>query len=257
MQYGAITAYFDVAQITVYVFWGFFFSLIWYLRREDHREGYPLVADFPGTEALSIPPLPTPKTFLLSNGEEVQAPRPEAPEHFAAQQLLGWPGAPFEPVGDPMIDGVGPAAYANRADIADHEDIDGLPKIVPLRSAADFFLAYEDTDPRGFPVIANDGVTVGVITDVWIDRSEYVVRYLEVGLSEELGGRIVLLPTGFAKIKGKQGVIICNFINAAYFGTVPAIRNPDIITRLEEDRICGYYAGGQLYGKIGRLEPIL
>jgi photosynthetic reaction center H subunit len=257
MQYGAITAHFDVAQLTIYVFWGFFFSLIWYLRREDHREGYPLVADVAGTEALSIPPLPTPKTFLLSDGEEILAPRPEAPEHFAAAQLLGWAGAPFEPTGDPMIDGVGPAAYANRQDVVEHEDIDGLPKIVPLRSAAEFFLAYEDTDPRGFSVIANNGVAVGEITDVWVDRSEYVVRYLEVALAEEFGGRVVLLPTGFIKIKGKQGVIICNFINPAQFATVPALRNPDVITRLEEDKICAYYAGGQLYGKIGRMEPVL
>ncbi len=239
------------------MFWGFFFSLIWYLRREDHREGYPLISDIPGTEALSIPPLPEPKAFLMSDGEEILAPRPEALVPFKAEQVLGWAGAPFEPLGDPMVDGIGPAAYANRADVADHDHIDGLPKIVPLRSAADYFLAYEDTDPRGFPVIANDGVTAGVITDVWVDRSEYVVRYMEVGLAEELGGGTVLLPTGYLNIKGKQGVIICNFISAAQFATVPRLRNPDVITRLEEDKICGYYAGGQLYGKSGRLEPVL
>ena len=30
-----------------------------------------------------------------------------------------WPGAPLEPDGDPMVDGVGPAAYAERLDIPD------------------------------------------------------------------------------------------------------------------------------------------
>jgi photosynthetic reaction center H subunit len=257
MTYGAITAHFDVAQITIYVFWGFFFSLIWYLRREDHREGYPLVADFPGTEALSIPPLPTPKVFVLGDGTEVFAPRAEAPEVFAAEQVLPWPGAPFEPTGNPMVDGVGPAAYANRADVPDHHYDDGLPKIVPLRSAADYFLAYEDTDPRGFAVIGNDGVQAGEISDVWIDRSEYVMRYFEVALAPEFGGGSVLLPTSFAKIKAKQRVILCNFISSAHFAAVPALRHPDTVTFLEEDKICGYYAGGQLYGKIGRLEPIL
>ena len=257
MTYGAILAHFDVAQLAIYVFWGFFISLIWYLRREDHREGYPLVADFAGTEALSVPPLPEPKAFLLADGREILAPRPEAPEVFAAEQVLGWPGAPFEPTGNPMIDGVGPAAYANRADVPDHHYDDGLPKIVPLRSAADYFLAYEDTDPRGFPVIGNDGVVAGVISDVWIDRSEYVMRYLEVRLAEEFGGHAVLLPSGFARIKAKQQEIICTFIGSAHFATVPALRNPDVITFLEEDKITGYYAGGALYGKVGRLEPIL
>jgi photosynthetic reaction center H subunit len=257
MTYGAITAHFDVAQITIYVFWGFFFSLIWYLRREDHREGYPLVADVPGTEALSIPGLPTPKTFLMADGHEILAPRPEAPEVFAAERVLGWAGAPFEPTGNPMVDGIGPAAYARRPDVPDHAYSDGLPNIVPLRSAAEYFLAYEDTDPRAFPVIANDGITVGHITDVWIDRAEYVMRYLEIGLVEEFGGATVLMPSSFAKIKAKQGVIMCNYINSAQFATVPVLRNPDVVTLLEEDRLCGYYAGGQLYGKIGRLEPIL
>ena len=257
MTYGAILAHFDVAQITVYVFWGFFFLLIWYLRREDHREGYPMVADFAGTEVQSIPPLPTPKSFLLSNGEEVFAPRPEAPEVFAAEQVLPWPGAPFEPTGNPMVDGIGPAAYAQRADVAEHQFQDGLPNVVPLRSAADYFLAYEDTDPRGFPVIANDGFTVGEIIDVWIDRAEYVVRYFELRLVTELGGGAILLPSSFAKIKGKQGVILCNYISSAQFATVPVLRNPDVVTLLEEDRISGYYAGGLLYGKVGRLEPIL
>lgn len=34
--------YFDVAQIAIWLFWIFFAGLIYYLRREDHREGYPL-----------------------------------------------------------------------------------------------------------------------------------------------------------------------------------------------------------------------
>jgi len=257
MTYGAILAHFDVAQLTIYVFWLFFASLIWYLRREDHREGYPLVADFPGTEALSIPPLPAPKEFRMADGSVVLAPRFEEPEVFAAERVLPWPGAPFEPTGNPMVDGVGPAAYANRADVPDHAYDDGLPKIVPLRNAAEFFLAYEDTDPRGFTVLGNDGVEAGKIVDAWIDRSEYVVRYLEVERSLTLGGGTVLLPMSFAKIKAKAGVIKVGSVLAAHFATVPALRNPDVITLREEDRISAYFAGGLLYATPGRLEPIL
>ncbi|MEL6185723.1 MAG: photosynthetic reaction center subunit H, partial [Myxococcota bacterium] len=47
-QFGAITEYIDVAQVTLYVFWIFFAGLIIYLRREDTREGYPLEADIGG-----------------------------------------------------------------------------------------------------------------------------------------------------------------------------------------------------------------
>ena len=35
----------DVAQIVLYAFWLFFFGLLFYLRREDRREGYPLESE--------------------------------------------------------------------------------------------------------------------------------------------------------------------------------------------------------------------
>ena len=42
METGAITQYVDVAQIVLYMFWAFFAGLIYYLLRENHREGYPM-----------------------------------------------------------------------------------------------------------------------------------------------------------------------------------------------------------------------
>ena len=36
---GYLTEYMDVAQVVLYLFWGFFFALIFWLRREDRREG--------------------------------------------------------------------------------------------------------------------------------------------------------------------------------------------------------------------------
>jgi len=257
MTYGAVLARFDVAQIAIYVFWGAFFALIWYLRREDHREGYPLVGEYKEQDIYSVPPLPTPKTFIMADGHEVLAPRAEAPETTKAEQMLPWAGAPFTPTGNPLVDGVGPAAYANRADIPDHAYDDGLPKIVPLRTATGFFLATEDTDPRGFEVFANDGKLVGEISDVWIDRAEYIIRYLEMGRVPSLGGGTVILPSTFIKIKAKAHEVSCNFLASDQFATVPQLRNPEVITLLEEDRLMGYFAGGQLYGKAGRVEPVL
>ena len=33
---------FDIAQLSLYLFWAFFFGLVIYLQRENMREGYPL-----------------------------------------------------------------------------------------------------------------------------------------------------------------------------------------------------------------------
>ena len=38
---------------------------------------------------------------------------------------------------------------------------------------------------------------------------------------------------------------------------VPAIANPNEVTKREEDRIVGYYAGGTLYATPSRMGPVL
>ena len=47
METGAITQYVDLAQLVLYLFWIFFAGLIYYLVRENHREGYPLESGRP------------------------------------------------------------------------------------------------------------------------------------------------------------------------------------------------------------------
>ena len=39
------TSQLDLAQVALYVFWFFLAGLIFWLRREDRREGYPLESD--------------------------------------------------------------------------------------------------------------------------------------------------------------------------------------------------------------------
>ncbi len=255
MQTGAITQYIDVAQLVLYSFWIFFAGLIWYLRREDKREGYPLETDrTDGRVAVQgFPRMPRPKTFLLPHGGTQTAPRAETPAPVRATPTAPWPGSPLEPSGDPMADGVGPAAYAMRADTADLT-VDGHAKIVPMRVAKDFALEARDPDPRGMDVIAADGQAAGRVTDVWVDRSETIARYLEVEIA---GGRRVLLPVNFTTVNGNRRRINVEAILARQFAGVPSTRNPDQVTLREEDRITAYYAGGTLYAEPSRLGPWL
>ena len=46
-------------------------------------------------------------------------------------------------------------------------------------------------------------------------------------------------------------------ILASQFADVPAIANPNEVTKREEDRIVGYYAGGTLYATPSRMGPVL
>jgi photosynthetic reaction center H subunit len=259
-MHAAFTQYIDVAQVVLYLFWGFLAAIIIYLHREDKREGYPLESERSANITVQgWPPVPAPKTYLLADGTTVQAPRaqPHDSRPIKASPMAPWPGAPLEPDGDPMVDGVGPASYAERRDIPDAL-FTGEPKLSPLRNNPDWHVEERDPDPRGMPVIGCDGKQGGTVKDVWVDRSEYIMRYLEVEVSDKEGHtRNVLLPTTMARIWGSRNRVEVKSITSKQFIKVPGLRNPDVVTRLEEDKICGFYAGGTLYATPERAEPLV
>lgn len=256
----AITEYMDVAQLTIWAFWFFFAGLIIYLRREDKREGYPLDSDRTErsggrVKVVGFPDLADPKTFVLPhNAGTVMAPRVEAPTSINATPVAPFPGAPFEPNGDPMLSGFGPAASPDRAKHCDLT-FEGLPKIVPMRVATDFSIADKDPDPRGMTVVGLDGEVAGTISDIWVDRSEPQIRYLEVDVAATK--KKVLLPIGFSRFDKKAGKVKVAAIKAAHFANVPTLAKPDQITLYEEDKVCAYYAGGKLYATAERAGPLL
>jgi photosynthetic reaction center H subunit len=258
MQTGAITNYIDVAQLMLYAFWIFFAGLIIYLRREDKREGYPLESDRSGRiRVQGFPAMPRPKHFRLANGGTVSAPNGKRDARtIAAKPVGGWLGAPLTPTGNPMLDGVGPASFAERADVPD-QTVEGQAKIVPLRAAPGFHLEKRDPDPRGMAVIGGDGAVGGTICDVWVDRSETLLRYFEVEVKAANGTRRVLVPTTFTKVNRRRRQVTVKSILGRHFAQVPGLRNPDQVTLLEEDRIVAYYAGGTLYAEPRRLGPKL
>jgi photosynthetic reaction center H subunit len=257
MPTGAITQYIDVAQIALYAFWIFFAALVIYLRREDKREGYPLESDRSASiKVQGWPAMPEPKTFLLRDGSTRVTPRTGPEADIRATPTGKWLGAPLEPDGDPMQDGVGPGAYALRADVPDRT-VDNQDKIVPLRVATDFHVEARDPDPRGMPVVGADGATGGIVRDVWVDRSEAILRYFEVEVPVAGGTRRVLLPVNFTKVDGGRGRVNVRSILGAQFAAAPGLAHPDRVTLREEDRITAYYGAGQLYAEPSRLGPLV
>ena len=258
MPTGFFTEYIDAAQIVLYLFWFFFAGLIFYLRREDRREGYPLESEVTGKPIDSgIIWIPEPKVFHLPHGGTVSAPNGETDTRpILAEPIAPWSGAPLEPTGDPMVDGVGPAAYAQRAN---HPDLtaEGEPKIVPMRVATDYSIAEEDPDPRGMTVHGADDREGGKVVDVWVDKAECIARYLELEVSGTEVPKRVLLPVNFTKIDGGRRQVRVHAVMAAHFAKVPVLMNPNQITLLEEERVMAFYGGGQLYASIQRAEPLL
>lgn len=256
-SYIRLTEHIDLALISLYVFWAFFAGLLYYLHRESKREGYPLVEDRGGRRVsiVGFPGLPEPKTYAMQEGGTSLLPSGKHDGHreFAMTPTASFPGAPYKPVGDPMLAGVGPGAWAERSD---HPDltIDRTPKIVPLRSAPAFFIATEDPNPVGWAVIGGDRKVAGTISDVWVDQSEYMMRYFEIALPD---GEKVLAPTTFCSVDARRSRIVISALYSDNFAAVPKPKNPDQVTLLEEDKICAYYGAGVLYAHPGRAEPLL
>lgn len=253
---GAITESIDVAQVVLYAFWIFFFGLIFWLRREDRREGYPTESDkLRRVGAVSPALIPPPKIFLLPHDEgTATAPRFDRDaRELRASASSGASGAPLVPIGDPLLSGVGPATFAERADVVD-KTREGHDLIVPMRVASEFSM-LAGPDPRGYAVVGADGETAGTISDMWVDRADVMVRYLEITLTGGLERRLV--PIGVALVRRDRRSVEISALRAAQLAAVPATREPARITRLEEEKIAAFYAGGRLYADPRRAEPKL
>ncbi len=257
MKFIPLTTYLDVTQVVLYAFWVFFAGLILWIRREDRREGYPLVDDMTGVQRDFNPALHAdPKTFRLASGRTVQVPDASRDDNRPVRgtKTENWYGAPLVPTGDAMSAEIGPGAYAVRADIAD-VTFEGHNRIVPMRVATSFSIDSNDTDPRGLPVYAADTEQAGTVKDVWIDRSEYLIRYLEI---ETTGGKRVLCPMNFVdRICGDRKRIDVDSLLAKQFAGVPTTKTADSVTLLEEDKIAAYYGAGTLYRTPDIQEPLL
>ncbi|MEQ8305643.1 MAG: photosynthetic reaction center subunit H [Hoeflea sp.] len=264
METGAITSYIDVAQVTLYAFWVFFALLLFYLRQEDRREGYPLEADQSGAfnrdDWLFLPPA---KTFLLPHGQgEFSAPnsaRDNAERPVPGERIANFSGAPYVPTGDnPMLDSIGPGSWAMRADKPDLSH-DGKPKIVPLRVATDFAVAEEDINPIGARVVGFDSVVAGTVSDVWVDRSEQLLRYLEVTTEVGDAPRQILVPINFGVFRNTQQrerIFYVHALRGEQFALVPGLKDPDSVTFLEEEKVMAYFGSGLLYAAPNRQEPL-
>ena len=248
---------FDLASAAIWMFWIFFALLIFYLQTENMREGYPLQDDEGGVAPNQGPfPVPKDKTFILPDGRgELTVPsgqRGDRPD-LALEATSVAAGSPYMPTGDPMADGVGPAAWAPRSD---HPELDahGHVKIKPLSQLPDFHVSA-GRNPIGKAVVAGDGEVIGRIIDMWVDVPEQMVRYLTVDLNPEGTGQTRLIPINFARIHANR--VKVRALYEHNFAGVPGIANSGQITLLEEEKIMAYFGGGTLYADPARLEPKL
>jgi photosynthetic reaction center H subunit len=266
MNAAYIVGTFDVAELAFLLFFGFFIALVFYLNKESRREGYPLEDEVTGKVENDGRLFDgAKKSFQLPHGRGTYVPEDVARDdvNVAGVQAFRSSGAPWVPTGDPMKDGMGPAAFANRAKYPDLT-YDGRPRIVPIADSHEMIVSPQDPQLIGWPVMAADKQIVGKVSDIWVDQAEHIIRYLEV---ETTTGKKVLAPMMVAVVHGnslldallpivddKPKFVEIDAITAAQFEDVPMLEAPGIITRYEEDRVQAYFGGGYLYATPERSE---
>lgn len=268
MNHAYIVGTFDVAELTFLLFFVFFIALVFYLNRESRREGYPLEEEENGRILPNSLFDGEKKAFQLPHGRGTYIPEDVPRDDLTVAGVQGFraAGAPYVPTGNAMKDGMGPAAWANRAKYPDLT-FDGRPRIVPIAQSHDLVIADNDPKLIGWPVMAADKKTVGTVTDIWVDQAEHLIRYIEV---ETTTGKKVLAPMMVASVHGNSLLaallpttsdepeyVEIDAITAAQFEDVPELETPGLITRYEEDRIQAYFGGGYMYATPERAEPWL
>jgi photosynthetic reaction center H subunit len=126
------------------------------------------------------------------------------------------------------------------------------PRIVPMRVDGHLAVEGRDTDPRGLPIAGCDHGVAGTVRDLWVDRAEHVIRYLEVALND---GGMVLVPMPMVRITERY--VDCDAVTGAQIGGAPQLASPDQITLLEEEKVQAYFGAGYLWATPERAEPKL
>jgi photosynthetic reaction center H subunit len=241
---------FDLAQLSLYLFWAFFVGLVIYLQRENNREGFPLQTESGEVSAnQGMPSTPgETKTFKLPHGrgDAIVPDHNRENRELALEQNNVATGAPLIPTGDPMVDGIGAAAWSERRDVPEL-DGHGKPKLQPMQQV-DGFEVSAGRDPRNLNVISADKKIVGKVVDMWVDVPEQLVRYLEVQLTDK---SLCLLPVPLTKINTNS--VDVNSLYGKHFSKIPKTKSKSEVTLLEEDKISAFVGGGNLYASYDRL----
>lgn len=106
--------------------------------------------------------------------------------------------------------------------------------LVTLKELKNFKVADGDADVRGWRVTSADGVKVGKVDELVVDREAMKVRYLDVHLNKDIFDREVdrhlLIPVGIARVNRETDRVMLDNATVSDLLQVPPY-SPGPITR--------------------------
>lgn len=107
-------------------------------------------------------------------------------------------------------------------------------QLVTLKELKKFKVAEGDVDVRGWRVTSSDGIRIGKIAELVVDRNAMKVRYLDVKLNSDIFDREVdrhvLIPVGIARVSRDSERVLLQDVTASELLTLPPYA-PGPITR--------------------------
>jgi hypothetical protein len=89
-----------------------------------------------------------------------------------------------------------------------------------LSELPDYRVCADNTDPRGWPIIDSNAVPIGTATDLIIDVQALTARYIVCSVSRDTT-RMVLIPTGFARLDNDACTVHLDFLTVADIINLP------------------------------------
>ena len=111
----------------------------------------------------------------------------------------------------------------------------GLMK--PLGELANFEIAKNIPDPRGWDVMTSDGSKIGKVHELIVDTNARRTRYIDVSLDRKAlnldNDRDVLIPIGDAQLDGSADEVVIGGLTAKQLADLPEFNHVEITREYE------------------------
>lgn len=127
-------------------------------------------------------------------------------------------------------------------------NMDETRRLAPLDELADYKIAGDDPDVRGWDVEAAGGKKIGEVHDLIVDTAAMKVRYLDVDVDNDVlntdEDRHILVPVGCASLHEDDNEVVIDNITVEQLLEVPAFAH-GAITRDFESSVRTCYPAGE------------
>jgi photosynthetic reaction center H subunit len=113
--------------------------------------------------------------------------------------------------------------------------IAGTSRLIAMKDLQDFTMKPGIADPRGWDVVGQEGVKVGMVTRLMLETASRELRYLEIVLGGATNGLRKLVPVALATLVPDKKQVVLSMASPALLAIAPRIEQDSISPELEAE----------------------